>query len=99
VDGDIVGKVPPYVYHELESYNEVFTVTLDSISLNKTLNTSEERTHSVNIVLESLRKKNVFCALRGWRNEVSHAPHNSNSPKESSFYIALSGTGCGARVW
>ena len=69
LNGNIIGRVPPYVYQELENYNEVFTVTSDCVSLKKTLNTSEERTHNVNIVLESLRNKNIFCALRGWRNE------------------------------
>ncbi|CAB4004276.1 nudix hydrolase 24, chloroplastic-like [Paramuricea clavata] len=70
VDGDIIGNVPPYVYQELEIYNGVFTVTADCVSLHKTLNTSTERTCKINNVLESLRDKNIFYALRGWRNEM-----------------------------
>lgn len=70
VDGDIIGNVPPYVFQQLESYDEVFRVTSDCVSLNKTVNTSAERTCKINNVLQSLRKRDIFCALKGWRNEV-----------------------------
>ena len=72
VNGDIIGKVPLYVYQQLENYDEVFIVTSDCVTLSKTLNTSTERTCKINNVLECLREKDIFCALRGWRNEVSH---------------------------
>lgn len=77
VNGDIIGNVPQYVYEQLENYKEVFTVTSDCVTLNETLNTSTEKTCKINSVLECLRNKNIFCALRGWRNEVSHYNHLS----------------------
>lgn len=72
VNGDIIGKVPLYVCQQLENYNEVFIVTSDRVTLNETLSTSTERTCKINKVLECLHNKDIFCALRGWRNEVSH---------------------------
>lgn len=71
VDGDIIGNVPTHVCQELESYNEVFSVTSESVSLLHNLHSAEERTCKINNVLESLRDKNIFVALKGWRNEVN----------------------------
>ncbi|XP_028397445.1 nudix hydrolase 24, chloroplastic-like [Dendronephthya gigantea] len=70
VDGDIIGSVPPYVFQQLETYDKVFRVTSDSVSLNNTLNSSTERTYKINNVLQSLREKDIFYALKGWRNEM-----------------------------
>ena len=71
IDGDIIGLVPPDVLKELKNYDGVFVVTSDFVTLHKALTTSNERTRKINAVLECLREKNLFCALRGWRYEVS----------------------------
>ena len=71
IDGNIIGSVPPYVYQELQNYKKVFSVTGDSISLHESINTPIERTNKINHVLENLYDQNIFCALKGWRNEVN----------------------------
>lgn len=70
VDGKSIGQVPPYVFQELEEYKQVFCVNANSVELENSLKTPEERTKKIHLVMESLRDKGTVCSLKGWRNEV-----------------------------
>ena len=43
---------------------------VEKVRLNPSLKTYDERSEGIRVVLEELRRKNVFFTLKGWRNEV-----------------------------
>ncbi|CAG9126967.1 hypothetical protein JYU34_016326 [Plutella xylostella] len=69
VAGHQVGLVRPDVTKHLQRFPEVFNITGKSVELNPAFRDYQERSSKVADVLESLRKENEICALKGWRNE------------------------------
>ena len=47
--------------------------SVETVVLDPKLTTFEERSEKLAIVLEELRKKDVFFTLKGWRDEVMTA--------------------------
>ncbi|XP_064456536.1 uncharacterized protein LOC135367276 [Ornithodoros turicata] len=66
-----VGLIRPNDWVHLSPYTEAFCHDgkTNSVYLNPSWTTYDERTAKLNAVLEDLKKKNVFKTLRGWRNE------------------------------
>ena len=49
---------------------------VETVRLNPNLNSYDERSEKIAVVLQELRKKNVFFTLKGWRDEVvKHFSH------------------------
>lgn len=49
----------------------MFRITGKYVELNPAFRDYKERTMKIADVLQSLRKENEICALKGWRDEVS----------------------------
>jgi len=79
-DGYQIGLIRPAVEVELIPYPDVFQITSDRVTLNPLLKTFHERSAKIDMVLRSLRDKNVFIALRGWRNENYEIKPNYAQP-------------------
>ncbi|XP_045764390.1 uncharacterized protein YJR142W [Maniola jurtina] len=69
VAGHQVGLIRPDVLKYLQRFPEVFRITGKYVELNPAFRDYQERTSKVAEVLDSLRKENEICALKGWRDE------------------------------
>ncbi|XP_026730051.1 uncharacterized protein YJR142W [Trichoplusia ni] len=69
VAGYQVGLVRPDVMKHLIRFPEVFRITSKYVELNPAFRDYKERTMQIADVLQSLRKENEICALKGWRDE------------------------------
>ncbi|CAH0727874.1 unnamed protein product, partial [Brenthis ino] len=69
VAGHQVGLIRPDVLKHLQRFPEVFRITGKFVELNPAFRDYQERTSKVAEVLQSLRKENEICALKGWRDE------------------------------
>lgn len=79
-----MGLIRPDFWIYMKNFSDVFThiqanngtnngqakELKQGVHLNPDLRTYQERTKALNLVLESLRSKDVIPALRGWRHEV-----------------------------
>jgi hypothetical protein len=80
VEGKRIGVLLPNVIEELKKHPDVFEIqssedgNVISVQLHKDLKTYDARTEAVGKVVNEWRKNDVFCALRGWRNEVRRFP-------------------------
>ena len=68
--GHHIGLVAKEVEQELLPYQDVFALHPDKIDLCPGIVGYNEISAKVDLVLRSLRDKNLFQALRGWRNET-----------------------------
>ena len=68
--GHHIGLVAKEVEQELLPYQDVFALHPDKIDLCPGIVGYNEISAKVDLVLRSLRDKNLFEALRGWRNET-----------------------------
>lgn len=77
VDNVQVGYISPKVASYLKSYGDIFVMVpgtggeISHVTLAPELKTFTERSQKVAEVMNSLRLKDVFSTLRGWRNEAS----------------------------
>ncbi|KAI5610411.1 hypothetical protein C0J50_5234 [Silurus asotus] len=69
VGGQQVGWIRPNVASVLRRYPEVFCTVGGAVKLCPTLDTYEQRTQAVEVVLQVLREEAEFMCLKGWRNE------------------------------
>ncbi|CAG9560342.1 unnamed protein product [Danaus chrysippus] len=69
VAGHQVGLIRPDILKYLRTFPEVFRITGEYVELNPAFRNYQERTSKVAEVLQSLRKENEICALKGWRDE------------------------------
>ncbi|KAL1464307.1 hypothetical protein WDU94_003965 [Cyamophila willieti] len=70
IDGHQVGLIKPEVKKHLLSYPDIFTFQVNNtVHLNPSFHTYEARSKCLDQVLRELRTKNVFVALKGWRDE------------------------------
>ncbi|XP_041976587.1 uncharacterized protein YJR142W [Aricia agestis] len=69
VAGHQVGLIRPDVLKHLHRFPEVFRITGKYVELNPAFRDYQQRTSKVAEVLQSLRKENEICALKGWRDE------------------------------
>lgn len=69
VGGYQVGLIRPDVMKYLIKFPEVFRITGKYVELNPAFRDYKERTTKIADVLQSLRKENDICALKGWRDE------------------------------
>ena len=68
--GHHIGLVAKEVEQELLPYQDVFALHPDKIDLCPGIVGYNEISAKIDLVLRSLRDKNLFQALRGWRNET-----------------------------
>lgn len=69
VAGYQVGLIRPDVMKYLLRFPEVFRITGKYVELNPAFRNYKERTTRMADVLQTLRKDNEICALKGWRDE------------------------------
>ena len=67
--GNQVGLISPQVVEQLKSYQDVFKISDDFVTLDPKLSSYEERSQAIGNVLADLKARDIFLALRGWRNE------------------------------
>ena len=71
-----MGYISPKVASYLSSYSDIFVMVLGTngeiihVTLAAGLKTFTERSQKIAEVMNSLRLKDVFSTLRGWRSEV-----------------------------
>lgn len=78
IAGQKVGLIRPDVLPHLEKHSDIFVIERDSrdssnviqVSLSPALITPQERTSKMEQFLLSMRQKDVFVSLKGWRDEV-----------------------------
>lgn len=78
--GHQIGLVPKDVEAELEPFTEVFTIDSTKVQICPKLQDYQEISAQVDNVLQNLRSKNKFKALRGWRNETYEIKPTFGSP-------------------
>lgn len=70
INGHQVGLIKPEIKKHLLSYPDVFTFQVNNtIHLNPSFHTYEARSKCLDQVLCEFRTKNLFIALKGWRDE------------------------------
>ncbi|ESO82574.1 hypothetical protein LOTGIDRAFT_169894 [Lottia gigantea] len=75
IDDEKVGLIRPEFVVELKKYTDVFLYEegkgfkREILRVLPDLNTPETRSKQIEHVLQDLRKRNIFCTLRGWRDE------------------------------
>ncbi|RDD44191.1 Nudix hydrolase 20, chloroplastic [Trichoplax sp. H2] len=75
LDGQCIGRIPPYVLQQLHHHKNVFQLEMDDsenitrITLHDRLKSFDERTKAVDEVMKDWRDNHVFPVLEGWRNE------------------------------
>ncbi|XP_026683727.1 uncharacterized protein LOC103515132 isoform X1 [Diaphorina citri] len=70
INGHQVGLIKPEVKKHLLSYPDIFSVQANnSIHLNPSFHTYESRSKCLDQVLHEFKTKNLFVALKGWRDE------------------------------
>lgn len=71
-ESDVDGRVSNRLLHRFVPVQSASLITIKGlIELNPAFRDYNERTQRVEEVLKELKDKDVFVALRGWRNEVS----------------------------
>ncbi|EDV23949.1 uncharacterized protein TRIADDRAFT_26202 [Trichoplax adhaerens] len=76
LDGQCIGRIPPYVLQQLHHHKNVFQLEMDDsenitrITLHDRLKSFDERTKAVDEVMKDWRDNHVFPVLEGWRNEM-----------------------------
>ncbi|XP_066017658.1 uncharacterized protein [Pocillopora verrucosa] len=96
VDNVQVGYISPKVASYLKSYGDIFVMVpgtsgeISHVTLAPELKTFTERSQKVAEVMNSLRLKDVFSTLRGWRNEMY--PVMASFDTKPSFMMERSAT-------
>ena len=78
VDGKRVGVLLPRVIKEMKQFPDVFHIQcsedgeIQGVELQKDFNSYEAKTSAIAKAVNTWRSKDVFCALRGWRDEVRY---------------------------
>lgn len=82
LDGVHVGWIPPLVLPHIQAFSDVFRLTPGgAVSLSPRLNSYDERSEAVEAVLQTLRARQSFSVLDGWRSEkYSVMPRFSDPP-------------------
>ncbi|XP_023216920.1 nudix hydrolase 24, chloroplastic-like [Centruroides sculpturatus] len=66
-----VGVIRPDIWQHLSKYPQIFhyNQASDSVTLNPNWRTYDERSTKLDLVLQEIRKQNIFKTLAGWRDE------------------------------